>query len=71
MILELTTLTYSTLLVGSIAFQGRSPSAVAEVLTQWLEAHCRQSSVARTVVERTYHHFPARYTGHRAGSPLA
>ena len=32
----------------------------------------RGESVACTEVERTYHHYhPARYTGHRAGSPLA
>ena len=46
-------------------------SAVAGVLTQWPEAHRRLSSVACTVVERTYHHQSARYTGHRAGSLLA
>ena len=50
---------------------GHRASAVAGVLTQWPEAHRRLSSVACTVVERTYHHQSARYTGHRAGSLLA
>ena len=46
---------------------GKSPSAVAGVLAQWLEVIV--SRVYRSV-DSTYHHFPARYTGHRAGSSL-
>ena len=42
---------------------GRGPGAVA--------VGSRQCGRVYHSVDQTYHHLPARYTGHRAGSPLA